>query len=229
MKAEAPASARSFQEVMKMVQSGEPLPNVKQVDDSPADPQATVIASATQAPEKPWLQRRAAKVATSPSGASSTVPTYLTSFLGSKEEKKNEPEDFSYLSTPTNSSMHDSLPAKDALPTPQTTPELEGSEGDIRPYPLSSQSGPVTQQTPEEAPEEASEEAKPDSIPLHGDREPHSDEPHSDEPTSPIQTVTETNIESNPTQSPTIPQSEFPIPETSLLGEAQNAPKVEEI
>eukprot|EP00339_Tiarina_fusa_P005202 CAMPEP_0117014858 /NCGR_PEP_ID=MMETSP0472-20121206/11978_1 /TAXON_ID=693140 ORGANISM="Tiarina fusus, Strain LIS" /NCGR_SAMPLE_ID=MMETSP0472 /ASSEMBLY_ACC=CAM_ASM_000603 /LENGTH=496 /DNA_ID=CAMNT_0004718527 /DNA_START=18 /DNA_END=1508 /DNA_ORIENTATION=+ len=90
--ANSSSAPKSFSEVMKMVQSGEPLPNVKQIDDSPINPSAVVTASATEKPLKPWEKRRQESLSKAKLNSEEPQkPAYLSNFRSSNESSPKLP------------------------------------------------------------------------------------------------------------------------------------------
>ena len=103
----APSKPSSFEEVMKMVQSGEPLPNVKDIDDSPLNPNTVVAPSSTEKPLKPWEKRRLEKSNQLKANAVvATPPAYLNTLkegAKSSETKQEVPEsEVEEVTTPGN-------------------------------------------------------------------------------------------------------------------------------
>lgn len=80
-------SKPSFADVMKMVQSGQELPNVKQIDDSPINPNTVIEPSSTSKPLKPWMKRRQEKTQQLKS-VSASAPSYLQQAKASRDELK---------------------------------------------------------------------------------------------------------------------------------------------
>jgi len=69
--------SQNFMDVVKKVQAGEPIPGIKDIDDSPLDPTAVVTPGETKSKEKPWLKRRQLRSSAKTAVQAEDLPSYL--------------------------------------------------------------------------------------------------------------------------------------------------------